>query len=363
MNRLKKAIWPVLLIMLAIGAGPASGAFWQWSKTASQNSSADPTINWAEGMSPSSVNDSARAMMARAADYRDDISGLLTTTGTSTAYTVSTNQGFNTVPPTGTMITITPHATNGADPTLSLDAGTPFPIQLSPGVAPPLGSLVLGTPYRVTFSGTAWIVNNVVSSPYSIPIGGMIPYTGATAPNSGFVLPYGQCISRTTYAAYFALVGTSFGGCDGSTTFGVPDIRGRVVAGMDNMGGSAAGRLTSAGAVNGSIFGYTGGSQFHSLTASENGQHSHTATTVNSASTFTLSIGGFKALVDLTAGVFVANGAGSQIQGQSGLTQTPAVTIPTSVLNLSTSINNSGSGTPHNIVQPTIVFPYILRVL
>ena len=50
-------------------------AFWKWSHTASSNATADSTINWAEGMAPSAVNNSARAMMARIAEWRDDISG------------------------------------------------------------------------------------------------------------------------------------------------------------------------------------------------------------------------------------------------------------------------------------------------
>ena len=65
-----------------------------WSKTAGSNATADSSINWAEGQAPSSINDSARAMMARIAEWRDDISGALTTSGSSTAYAVSSNRGF-----------------------------------------------------------------------------------------------------------------------------------------------------------------------------------------------------------------------------------------------------------------------------
>ena len=61
-------------------------SFFKWSKTANNNANADGTINWAEGQAPSTVNDSARAMMAAAAKYRDDIAGV-TTGGTATAYT------------------------------------------------------------------------------------------------------------------------------------------------------------------------------------------------------------------------------------------------------------------------------------
>src|ERR1700689_1994308 len=89
-------------------------AFWNWSHTASSNATADSTINWAEGMAPSAVNDSARAMMARAAEWRDDISGTLTTGGTSTAYTVASNQGFDSLPDmNGAMVAFIPNAANG----------------------------------------------------------------------------------------------------------------------------------------------------------------------------------------------------------------------------------------------------------
>ena len=90
-------------------------AFWKWSRTASSNATADNTVNWAEGMAPSAVNDSARAMMARLAEWRDDVSGTITTAGSSTAYTVASNQGFdNFADMNGAMIAFVPHTTNGA---------------------------------------------------------------------------------------------------------------------------------------------------------------------------------------------------------------------------------------------------------
>ena len=71
---------------------------YKWSQTASADATADSTINWSEGQAPSSVNDSARAMMAATAKYRDDIAGAISHFGgTSTAYTVSSYQVFDTL--------------------------------------------------------------------------------------------------------------------------------------------------------------------------------------------------------------------------------------------------------------------------
>ena len=67
---------------------------YKWSQTASADATADSTINWAEGQSPASVNDSARAMMEAIAKYRDDVAGAIVTSGTSTAYAVNTYQVF-----------------------------------------------------------------------------------------------------------------------------------------------------------------------------------------------------------------------------------------------------------------------------
>jgi fatty acid/phospholipid biosynthesis enzyme len=97
--------------------------FYKWSQTASADATADSTINWAEGQAPSSVNDSARAMMAATAKYRDDIAGAIVTGGTSTAYTVTSYEVFDTLAHmNGQMIAFTPHATNAATVTLNVDS-------------------------------------------------------------------------------------------------------------------------------------------------------------------------------------------------------------------------------------------------
>src|SRR5215470_6648830 len=239
-------------------------AFWSWSKTAANNATADSTINWAEGQAPSSVNDSARAQMARTAEWRDDISGTITTGGSSTAYTVTSNQIFDSLAHmNGAMIAFVPHTTCGATVTLNVDGLGARPLRSSPGVELAAGTIIQGTPYVATYNNTdgAFYLRDFYGNPYNIPLGGMIEFTGTTAPNSAFVLPFGQAISRTTYASYFAMVGTTYGAGDGSTTFNVIDKRGRVSAGKDDMGGSAAGRLTAATGNFGITLGGAGGAE------------------------------------------------------------------------------------------------------
>ena len=100
----------------------------------------------------------------------------------------------------------------------------------------------------------------------SIPVGTVSDYGGATAP-AGWALCYGQAVSRTTYATLFGVISTTFGTGDGSTTFNLPDCRGRVTAGKDNMGGTSANRLTSP--VNGDNLGATGGTETVALSGSQ----------------------------------------------------------------------------------------------
>lgn len=81
-----------------------------------------------------------------------------------------------------------------------------------------------------------------------IPIGIMFAYAGTAAPNAKWLLCDGSAVSRTTYADLFTLVSTSYGIGDGSTTFNLPDYRGRAGIGLDNLGSSSADRVTDANA-------------------------------------------------------------------------------------------------------------------
>lgn len=120
--------------------------------------------------------------------------------------------------------------------------------------------------------------------------GTVLPFAGTDAP-TGWLLCYGQAVSRTQYAALFAKIGTTYGAGDGRTTFNIPDLRGRVAAGKDNMGGTTANRLTSGGSgLNGAQLGSVGGTETHTLTEAQMPNHTHTGTAASAgAHTHTVS--------------------------------------------------------------------------
>jgi hypothetical protein len=78
-----------------------------------------------------------------------------------------------------------------------------------------------------------------------LPSGAMVDFAGTEAP-AGWLMCDGSAVSRTVYASLFAAVGSSYGAGDGSTTFNLPDFRGRFARYNDNMGtvAGAAGRDT-----------------------------------------------------------------------------------------------------------------------
>lgn len=336
--------------------------FYNWSRTATSNATADSTINWAEGQSPSSVNDSARAMMASTAAFRDDTAGAIVTGGSSTAYTVSSFQVFDTLAHlNGQMIAFTPHTTNGATVTLNVDGLGAKPLRAQPSVDLQSGVLIQGTPYLALYnnSDAAFYLFGVGSSP-GIPIGSSIDYWGTSAPTTSFALAYGQAISRTTYANLFSLFSTTYGSGDGSTTFNIPDLRGRVIAGKDNMGGTSANRLGSgagfsAGGQDPANLGAIGGVETVALTTAQLASHSHANSLTDPGHVHTPTgwqIGNAGASVGTP---FVAYRIDA---GSIAIPNTSSSTTGITITNAS-----AGSGSAHNNVQPTIIANMLIRVL
>src|SRR5215831_9469505 len=118
----------------------------------------------------------------------------------------------------------------------------------------------------------------------AVPIGSTLEwdYAGAAIPTWA-LLPYGQAISRTTYAALNSLAsaaGYLHGSGDGSTTFNVADKRGRFSAGKDDMGGTAASRITAAiSGTAGTVLGAAVGNEGVTLATAQIPSHDHGAVT------------------------------------------------------------------------------------
>ncbi len=129
-----------------------------WSTTASANSTSDSNVNWAEGMAPSQVNDSARAEMASVAKFRDDNNGTIVTGGTTLAYTATTNQVEGALTD-GYTIMVKFNATNDAAATLAVDGLTARQLQVIAGTNVSSGVFVSGGIYRFKYEtgSTAWI--------------------------------------------------------------------------------------------------------------------------------------------------------------------------------------------------------------
>lgn len=192
-------------------------------------------------------------------------------------------------------------------------------------------------------AGVTSNIQTQINSFATFPAGSVIAYAGLTAP-TGWLLCQGQAVSRTTYATLFGVIGSYYGAGNGSTTFNVPDLRGRVVAGKDDMGGVAANRLTgTSGGVDGSALGAYGGSETHTLTVSQMPLHGHpwyssftTQTTFQSKST-----GGFPHTTNSATVRNAYTGTPSATQGQQ--------------------IGGSGGDAAHNNVQPTMIMSYIIK--
>jgi microcystin-dependent protein len=323
---------------------------YKWSQTASADATADGTINWAEGQSPSSVNDSARAMMAATAKYRDDIAGAIVTGGTSTAFTVSSYEVFDTLARmNGAMIAFTPHATNGATVTLNVDSLGTKPLRSAPNAELLAGVLIQGTPYVATYNNSdgAWYLQNFFGNPYNVPLCSGMDYWGSTAPNSSFIFPLGQAISRTTFATAFAIMGTTYGAGDGSTTFNVPD-KGERVSVMKVATGS---RLTTAGGgVDGGTLGAVGGAQTQTLLTANLPPYTP-AGSVSVTSTGGATVVQSSGPTDNFASI--AGAAVQTNQTRSAITSTGSLT----------GTAQGGTSTPFRTMQPTIVCNYIVRII
>jgi len=177
------------------------------------------------------------------------------------------------------------------------------------------------------------------------PAGSIMMFAGAAAP-AGWLLCYGQAISRTDYAGLFAAIGITFGGGDGSTTFNLPDLRGRVGAGKDDMGGVAANRLTSGTITGGATtLGKVGGEEKHQLTKAELPNYNLTVTDPGHVH-------------GVQRANIASSGAQYSLFGAAGSQPDRNTESATTGI----SVASGGSDTAHTNVQPTMILNFIIRV-
>ena len=228
----------------------------------------------------------------------------------------------------------------------------------------------------------------------AVPVGVVNPFAGATAP-SGWLLCYGQAVSRTEYPVLFTTLSTTYGSGDGSTTFNIPDMRGRAVAGADNMGGTDAGRLSIA-----NTLGTATGTETITLTSAQSGvpahshpntasfsgsfsgtaaSHTHTQNAHEHVLFFPGSLGANRYMIsDYVAGGTVYWTPSNFSSVGTSVVASYAVAQSTTATNQNTSITPAGSvsgsvtmtnanntaadaASAHNNMQPTLVLNYIIK--
>jgi len=196
------------------------------------------------------------------------------------------------------------------------------------------------------FSGGTEIINGGELLEGGIPTATIVPWSSASVP-SGFLECNGTAVSRSTYSALFAIVGTTYGVGDGSTTFNTPDLQDNTPVGKSGTKalGSTGGANTVAVTATGNVGGSTANA---SLSTAQLASHSHT----------------MNAYVNLTGG------------GSQSFPKKQNVTNPDGANPGTSPVNNAGSGSGHShnmsatfsgsavnaaIVQPYIALIYIIK--
>ena len=237
---------------------------------------------------------------------------------------------------------------------------------------------------KLTVSGSL-TVDGDVSWSGGLPSGAITQYAGAAAP-SGWLICNGAAVSRETYGALFGAIGTTYGVGNGSTTFNLPDLRGRVPVGKNTGTFSALGG--------------TGGQETHALTTAEIPTHTHgvsgTTATENAAhshsgSTSTESANHNHAITDRGAGydvmyrsTFTQSGSSIVVTDINGLTGATGGTVANGNTGLeqqahahsfstgtesanhahtfsATSDGGTGGNGAHNILQPYLTVNHIIK--
>jgi microcystin-dependent protein len=298
-----------------------------WSEDDNANTAAAPD-GAPEGMAPSGVNNVLRAHQGALKRFYN-WTNPRTTGGLGTAYTLS----YAVAP--GALVDGMTHlvqfnAVNGNAPTLNVNNLGAIPIHYySAGAwrAVPAALWDANTIFRVAYhssTGAYRILNRPDTT-------GDWVATGRSTARGGTILAQGQAVSRTAYAGLFAAYGTTYGAGNGSTTFNLPNLQDRVVAGAGSGSytlGAALGSDTNTAST--TVSGSTAGSLLVNVTGQQNGDYS------------------------LLRG---AQGTDGPLVAQNGSSSTVVASGSTSG---SLSVLASGTSGAFSVVQPTRVGNYLI---
>lgn len=178
------------------------------------------------------------------------------TAGNNTAYDATTWDGQLDAPSRNAVRDVIELLATKAALNLKADINSPVLTGIPSAPTPATGN-------RGTQIATTGFVGAEINLLGTVPVGAILPWVTGSAPTRWLICD-GRTISRATYAALFAVLGTSFGAGDGSTTFHIPDLRGRVIAGLDNAGTAQGdgGRISGAWA---DTVGGSGGSELQGM--------------------------------------------------------------------------------------------------
>jgi microcystin-dependent protein len=185
----------------------------------------------------------------------------------------------------------------------------------------------------------------------TMPTGALTPFASSTVP-TGWLLCDGQAVSRTTYAELFAIISTNYGTGNGTTTFNVPNLKGRVPVGLD----SAQTEFD--------VLAETGGAKTHTLTTAQMPVHTHTQNAhTHTQDAHNHAITPIYQTVDEAAG-FGLTAASPGFTDRVYVNGTALNSGNTTATNQNATAtnNNAGSGDAHNNLQPYLVINYIIKI-
>ena len=194
--------------------------------------------------------------------------------------------------------------------------------------------------YKPTVGENGWgtLVNgNFDKIDAALSVTGVVQlFAGSSAPN-GWLICNGQAVSRTTYAALFAVIGTTYGAGNGSTTFNIPNLVNKTVRGSNSLGKTGGSDTVKLSTANMPAHTHGGGS----LTAASAGAHTHTSTQYLSGNVDTdghMATGG-----NTNSGSWTSSSNGAHTHTISGSTA------------------SAGSGSAVTITNPYVMLHYIIK--